>query len=603
MSQQKDQPNENGSDGRNEGRANGNGNPNSEKERKGFPIVAIGSSAGGLEALKELFSHVPDNTDIAFVVVTHQHPGHESVLPELLQRETNIPVKGIEDDTEVCPDHVYVLGPGKNVTIEHGRLRLSSADHRRGRDMPIDLFFRSLAGDMHERAIAVILSGTGTDGTLGIKEIKAHGGMIIIQDPSSAHYAGMPTSARNTGMVDFVVQSSAIPETLINYLKGPYLQPKERRSEEKSFPIEKLESILRFIRARTGHDFSSYKQSTIRRRIQRRMSVHGLKEPQEYLDFLHENRQEAQLLFSELLISVTSFFRDPEAFKVLKEEYLTELVRSRPDNYEFRVWIPGCATGEEAYSIAIILAEIKKTLKKSLSIRVFGTDLDDKAIQRARQGAYPASITVDVSPERLEQYFTREGDDAYAVRKDIRDTLVFAPQNVLNDPPFLKLDLLVCRNLLIYLQQDQQKLLLPTFHYALNPGGLLFLGSSESVGGQSEIFETLDTRWKIYRRKEVPTEMPHLPAKPGRHEAEARAEKEQPTMPRPPRTNRLIERLLLNRFAPVSIIIDRQATIVYIHGRTGTFLEPEQQNPRNNILDMAREGLRLPLSAAFHQAQ
>ncbi|MBD3345553.1 MAG: PAS domain-containing protein [Chitinivibrionales bacterium] len=574
----------------------------SSTQRESFPVVGLGSSAGGLEALQIFFSHMPVDSGMAFVVVTHQHPGHESVLPELLRRETDMPAHEITDGMSIEPDQVYVLGPGSHVTIDRGVLHLMERGHAGGHDAPIDIFFRSLAHDMHERAIAIVLSGTGSDGTLGIKEVKAQGGMIVVQEPSAAKYGGMPTSARDTGVVDFIEPPEKMPECMQNYANGPYLQPRTPQEDDR-FTDKDLEAILRFIRSRIGHDFSSYKRSTIHRRIERRMSVHGLEKAQDYLDFLHENRQETQMLFSELLISVTSFFRDPEAFKLLQEKYLTELVVSRPDNHEFRVWVPGCATGEEVYSIAIILSDIKQKSRKPITFSVFGTDLDERAIQRARRGVYPESISVDVSPERLERYFSREGEDMYSVRKSIRDMLVFAPHNVLSDPPFLKIDLLVCRNLLIYLQQDLQKLLLPTFHYALAPGGILFLGSSESVGPHTDLFESLDTRWKIYRRKDVPTELPRLPAQPGKHEAEAQAEREQPGPPRQLQTNRRIERLLLSRFAPVSIVADRNGTIVYIHGRTGFYLEPEEQNPQNNIIEMAREGLRLPLSAAIHHVQ
>lgn len=577
---------------------------NENQNRNGFPIVGIGSSAGGLEALQELFSHMPADTGMAFVVVSHQHPGHESMLPDLLGRKTDMQVYQIENGVEVLPNHVYVLGAGVNAHLHNGMLHLREKDGRSSHDLPIDFFFRSLADDMHERAIAVVLSGTGSDGSLGIREIKARGGMVVAQEPRSARYGAMPAGAAATGVVDFVEEPRNIPGSILDYLKGPYLRIRDEEAEAERFDRKHLEAILRFLRSKVGHDFSSYKHSTIKRRIERRMSIHGIAEPREYLALLHEEPPEAQQLFSELLISVTGFFRDPEAFEILGGKFLPELIASRPDNHELRVWVPGCATGEEAYSVALTLLETKDNIHKPISVRVFGTDLDQGAINRARKGVYPASISVDVSEERLRKFFSPEGNDSYAVRKEIRDMLVFAPHNVLSDPPFMKLDLLVCRNLLIYLQPELQDRLIPTFHYALAPGGLLFLGSSESVGKHAELFDTSDTRWKIYRRKDGAGEVPYLPPRAARVEPRAHVDMPppQPSAAAQPATNRRIEHLLLKRFVPVSVVVDHRGTIVYIHGRSGAYLEPEQQNPRNNILEMARQGLRLPLSAALHQA-
>ncbi len=568
-----------------------------------FPVVGIGASAGGLEALQSFFHAMPSQSGIAFVVVTHQLPGHESLLPELLARETNMPFLQIEDGTTVKPDHVYVLGSGSNLIIRAGILQLVEVEKTRSLNLPIDIFFRSLAMDLHERAIGVILSGTGSDGTLGIKEIKAQGGIVIAQEPSSAKYQSMPENARNTDMVDFVVPPEKMPERLINFVNGTYLSgTTSGQNTTSDFLEEDFTEILKLLRKRVGHDFSSYKQSTIRRRIERRMGINDLKHPKEYLQYLHENRQEAQMLFSELLISVTRFFRDPEAFAVLHDKVLPDLIKSRLDNHDLRVWIPGCATGEEAFSIAIILNECISAMNKMVTVKIFGTDLDDQAILRARHGAYPSSIAIDIAPERLDRFFVREGEDSFIVRKDIRDTLVFAPQNVLSDPPFTKIDLLICRNVLIYLQSDLQQQLLPVFHFALNPGGILFLGSSESVGPTNELFEIVDAKWKIYRRREVPTELPHLPAKPSIIDRAIPPILETKNLLKQPQTNHLIERFLIKRFAPVSIVIDRQGFIIYIHGRSGIYLEPEQQQPRNDIMEMAREGLRLPLSSAIHQA-
>ncbi len=569
--------------------------------RETFPIVGIGASAGGLEALKELFRAVPEDTGIGFVVITHQHPGQESLLAELLEKETRMPVVRITKGMHVEPDHVYVLGPGAYVRIEAGMLHLMPRYDAAERHMPVDIFFRSLAHDMHERAVGVVLSGTGSDGAGGIREIKAQGGLTLAQEASSARYGGMPESAQTTGLVDFVESPADMPRKIVDYTAGSYVVAPEQAREE-NFSPDDINAILRFLRSRLGHDFKEYKPSTIHRRIQRRMSVHGIDKPVDYLSFLHENRQEAQMLFSELLISVTSFFRDPEAFAALRDTYLPPVIQQWPENHEFRVWDAGCATGEEAYSMAIVLDEIRRQYGKTVTIRVFATDLDAQAIEHARQGRYPASIAVDVSPERLQRYFVTEGADGYAVRKEIREMVVFAQQNMLSDPPFLHLHMVVCRNVLIYLQGHLQKLLLPLFHHALEEDGLLFLGSSESVGPESRLFDALDRRWKVFRRQNVPTQLPAMPMKvktaqePGREKPGAVPEG------RRPGGDRLIERMFLEQYVPVSIVFDHEGRISYIHGRTGAWFEPEQRQPHNNIFEMAREGLQFPLRTAAHQA-
>lgn len=569
-----------------------------------FPVVGIGSSAGGLGALKDLFSRMPTDGGMSFVVVTHQAPGHESILTDLLSRETEMPVENIRDGVIPRKNYVYILPPGRNVVVRDGVLRLTQSGTTKAGQMPVDAFFRSLAVDLRERAICVILSGTGTDGTLGLREIKAQGGLALVQDIESAGYGGMPSSAAGTHLADAVLPPAEMPGRLVSFAQGPYLRDKQRKTGEGGLSERDLTEVFRLVRSRTGHDFSQYKQSTVRRRIERRMTVHGFQKPRDYIDYLHENRHESRMLFSEMLISVTSFFRDREAWDALKRNALPELVQSRPDDHELRVWVPGCATGEEAYSAAIILAEISRELDKPLDIRVFATDLDEQAIEHARRGVYPASIASDVSRERLERFFNKEGEDAYTVRKEIRDMLVFAVQNVLSDPPFVKLDLLVCRNLLIYLGQELQNNLLPMFHYALRQKGLLFLGASESVGGNDNLFFAVDPRWKIYKRTDVPSRTPDL----SRHAQKADVDEERDdkekgdAQPRGKGLIRLIERVLMDRFVPTGIIVDSRGTVLYIHGRTGEYLEPEQQEPKNNVFEMAREGLRGPLTVAVRQA-
>ncbi len=575
--------------------------PRAERER-GFPIVGIGASAGGLEALDELFAQMPTDTGMAFVVITHQHPGHTSLLPELLAKITGIKVLAAADGMRVEPNHVYVSPPGGSLAILGGTLHRMEVEKKEAPHLPIDYFLRSLAADQSDRAICIILSGTGTDGTLGLKAIKGESGMVMVQQVQSAKYSGMPSSAVATGLADFVLPAEAMPKQLIAYARGPYLaQPP---IEEDSAPLpEPMQKIFVLLRSRTGHDFSCYKPNTIRRRIERRMNLHQIKGPGQYVQYLQENPHEIDILFKELLISVTNFFRDPEAFESLAKVALPALLEARPANHAFRVWVPGCASGEEVFSLAILLREAMETAQRHGEVQVFGTDLDSEAIEAARNGHYQEGISSDVSRPRLERNFTCN-DGTYRIRKEVREMTVFAVQNVIKDPPFTKLDLIACRNLLIYLNADLQRRLLPIFHYALKPGGLLFLGSSETIGGFGDLFEVVDKKWKIFRRKEtVPNAQPFLgfPTQPRLAEHEARV-----SLPSAPvkesNLNTQMDRLLLAQFAPASVVVSERGDVVYIHGRTGHFLEPATGRPRLNILDMAREGLQTHLASALRQA-
>ncbi len=570
----------------------------------GFPVVAVGASAGGLEAMEELFNHMPVDSGMAFVVVTHQHPGHTSLLPELLDKETDMPVTAAEDGTRLQPNHVYVGPSGGHLAILHGTLHRMEADKEESPRLPIDYFFRSLAEDQQEKAIGIVLSGTGTDGTLGLKAIKGASGMAMVQEPQSAKYAGMPSSAIATGLADYVLPPDAMSKHLVAYARGPYLQAAAVAAETPAVPEEPMQKIFVLLRSRTGNDFSAYKSTTLRRRIERRMNVHQISKPDQYVRYLQENPHEIDFLFKELLISVTNFFRDPEAWEALAGEPLEGLLRSRPEDYTFRAWVPGCATGEEAFSAAIVLRECMDRAKRHLDVQIFGTDLDAEAVDLARGGQFPDGIASDVSPERLKRYFVRD-EGAYRIRNEIREMTIFAPQNVIKDPPFTKLDMICCRNLLIYLNTDLQKKLLPIFHYALKPGGLLFLGPSETTGVFDDLFETVHKRWKIFRRKENPAAihaLPEIPAQPvsAREDETAAALAPPPIVAR--RLSHVIERLLLGRFAPPGVVVDSRGDIVYIHGRTGSYLEPATGQPRNNVLEMAREGLHIELASALREA-
>ena len=567
-----------------------------------FPIVGIGASAGGLEALEALFRAMPADTGMAFVVVSHLHPGYTSMLPELLGKNAKLPVVEAHDGVPVLPDHVYVGPPGGYLAILNGTLHRMETDPKQAPHLAIDYFLRSLAADQKEKAICIILSGTGTDGTLGLRAVKGELGMAMVQQVESAKYSGMPSSAIGTGLADFVLAPAAMPQQLVAYAKGPYvvIPPPEQETAETTEPFQK---IFVLIRSRTGNDFSGYKPSTIRRRIERRMNLHQIKDLLSYVRYLQNNPHEIDILFKELLISVTCFFRDPEAFDSLAKNALRELFRSRPENYTLRAWAPGCASGEEVYSLAMVFRECMHSLKRHFEVQIFGTDLDAAAIDTARNGQYPDGIAVDVSPERLEHNFLRDGS-AYRIRKDIREMTIFAVHNVIKDAPFTKLDLLSCRNLLIYLNADVQKRLLPIFHYALKPGGLLFLGPSETVGNFHDLFEIVDKRWRIYRRIEVAR--PVYPIvefsagswrdKPEERRAQAVGEPKEATI------GNTVEKLLLGRFAPASVVINDRGDALYFHGRTGAFLEPAAGKPRLNLLDMAREGLQLELSAALRHA-
>jgi two-component system, chemotaxis family, CheB/CheR fusion protein len=568
-----------------------------------FPVVGLGASAGGLEALEEFLKHMPPDSGMAFVVVTHQHPGHTSLLPELLRKDTAMPVTEVSDNLRVKPNTIYVARPEGYLALLNGRFQFMDPKEPFTVRLPIDYFFRSLAEDQHECAVGIILSGTASDGTLGVKAIKGAGGMTMVQEPDSAKYSGMPRSAVATGQVDYVLPVSQLPQALVAYAKGSYLARPGAGESDSLLPDPMLKTIV-LLRNRTGHDFSAYKPSTIRRRIERRMNLHQMESAQAYLRILQNNPHELDLLFKELLIGVTSFFRDPEVFKTLGKTALKELLESRPEDSVVRVWVPGCATGEEAYSLAILLREGAERMKKSFAFQVFGTDLDSRGVDVARAGIYPDGIAVDVSRERLARFFTKE-DGHYRLKKEIREMVIFAPQNVCKDPPFTKLDLISCRNLLIYLNGALQQRLLSLFHYALKPDGLLFLGPSESIGDLRGHFSVLDKKAKIFRRAgRISASHAQVEFHPGAIAiADPQAGLAETVVTAPePKMSAVFDKLLLGRFAPASVIVNEQGDISFIHGRTGAYLEPVAGRPRYNLLEMAREGLCLTLAAALRRA-
>ncbi len=574
----------------------------SRQESLLFPIVGIGASAGGLEALEQFLRQVPQGSGMAFVIVQHLDPTHTGIMPELLQRTTGMEVFQVRDRMRVKPNCVYVIPPNKDMSILHGVLHLFEPTAPRGLRLPIDFFFRSLAEDRQERSIGVILSGMGSDGTMGLRAIKGKAGVALVQEPASARFDSMPRSAIDAGLADLVAPAEDLPRLISEYLRHAlFIVKTDLPLEEKDQSA--LEKSLILLRAKTGHDFSMYKKSTVYRRIERRMSIHKIDRISSYVRYLQENSQEVELLFKELLIGVTSFFRDPAAWEQLQGEVIPALLAGRPVSGVIRAWSAGCSTGEEAYSLAIAFKEALEQVKPkvSLTLQIFATDLDQDAIDKARQGVYPANITADMSPERLRRFFIKE-ENGYRVGKDIREMVTFATQNVIMDPPFTKLDILICRNLLIYLTPELQKKLLPLFHYSLNPGGVLFLGSAETVGAFTDLFAPLNSKSRLFRRREsvLPAEPVAFPASfapalPG-------VPKELTMLKPAANLQSLADQLLLQHYSPPAVLVNDKGDILYISGRTGKYLEPAAGKANWNIFAMAREGLRFDLGSAFQKA-
>jgi len=571
-------------------------------EHHPFPIVGIGASAGGLEALELFLGHVPANSGLAYVIVQHLDPTHKGIMPELLQRATAMEVFQVRDRMRVKPNCVYVIPPNRDMSILHGVLHLFEPTAPRGLRLPIDFFLRSLAEDRKEQSIGVILSGMGSDGTMGLRAIKEKAGLVLVQEPASARFDSMPRSAIDAGLADLVAPAEDLPAKIGDYLRHVLVIAKaELPLEEKEQGA--LEKILILLRAKTGHDFSMYKRSTVYRRVERRMGIHQIDRIAAFARYLQENSQELELLFKELLIGVTSFFRDPAAWEQLQREALPPLLAARPAGGVLRAWSAGCSTGEEAYSLAIAFKETLEQVKprKDLKLQIFATDLDRDAIDKARQGLYPANIVADVSVERLRRFFIKE-ENGYRVGKEIREMVTFATQNLIMDPPFTKLDILICRNLLIYLTQDLQKKVLPLFHYSLNPDGILFLGSSESISTFTDLFGPLNTKSRLFRRRESVLRAEPL-AFPATFTTMAPGAHKELMMPKPAANlQSLADQLLLQYYSPPAVLTNDKGDILYISGRTGKYLEPAAGKANWNIFAMAREGLRFDLGNAFQKA-
>jgi len=569
-----------------------------------FPIVAIGASAGGLEAFDEFLRAMPPDSGLGFVLVQHLDPSHASLLVEILQRATRMPVVEATDKMPVLPDQVHVIPPNRDMVIVQGHLRLTLPVQARGARMPIDAFMRSLAEDRGERSVGILMSGTGTDGTLGLRAIAGAGGLCLVQDPATAQYDGMPDAAIKAGYATLVQTIDQMPQALQAAARGQPVGRGVPAGAGLSVSAPGLATVLELLRASTGHDFSLYKKSTIGRRIERRMAQHHIDDADAYARYARERPAELQALFRELLINVTSFFRDAEAFEVLRHKVLPALMASRSEGTPLRIWVAGCATGEEVYSVAMVVREWMDEAPFDLNVQLYGTDLDDDAIRVARAALYPANIAQDITPERLRRFFTKD-DGGYRVRKEIREMAVFAVQSIIKDPPFTRLDLLCCRNVLIYLEPELQHRLIPTFHYALQPGGMLFLSHSESVSGHSDLFETVDRKWRFYRA------MPSLASKRSvlgsslswlTDGAAAAASALATAHLNERNVADLAKRVLLQSFAPAAVVTDLLGNIVYVHGDTGPYLRPAPGHPSYNVVDMAREGLQLELREALRVA-
>ena len=582
------------------------------QQRDSFPIVGIGASAGGLEAFTAFLKALSPNPGMALIMVPHLDPSRESAFTQILARATSIPVLEAQNGMPVRPDHVYIIPPNCDLTIHSGVLKLSDREEPHTVNTAIDIFLRSLASDQGRNAIGVVLSGTASDGTLGLAAIKGEGGITFAQEPGSAKYDGMPTSAISAGYVDFILPPEGIAQELESIRQHPYVAGTlpEPGAEGKETVEAYMGQVFRLLRRATGVDFSEYKPPTIGRRIQRRMALNRVHKLSEYTAILHRDRGEVTALYKDLLINVTSFFRNSDAFEALKSKVYPAILKShkQPEN-PLRIWVPGCSTGEETYSLAISLMEFLGDEKTEIPVQIFGTDLSESAIQKARTGIYKESIATDVSPARLRRFFHKV-DTGYQISKTIRDLCIFSTQNVFSDPPFSRMDLISCRNVMIYLSQSLQKKVTPIFHYALNPTGFLIIGSAEGLlGAGSELFAMVDKKRKIYRKRMVSTPVtfgfavgapdtaPQTAGEP------APPNKQQAAIKAPIELQREADRLLLANYAPPAVVVNDQMEILQTRGRTSAFLELPHGKASLHLLKMAKPGLLFELQRAIEETR
>jgi two-component system, chemotaxis family, CheB/CheR fusion protein len=569
------------------------------------PVVGLGASAGGLEAFSLLLEHLPKQTGMAFALVQHLDPTRESHLSEILSRSTEMPVMEVKDGIHLEPDRVYVIPPNTSMSVSDGTLKLAARAEGRGRHLPIDHFFESLAAHRGNKAIGVVLSGNASDGTMGLKAIKAAGGITFAQDEASARFAGMPRSAIGAGFVDFVLTPEKIAAELARLGANPYVTTAKSENEEPQ-PADGLKKLFKLLRNMTGVDFANYRQTTIQRRIQRRLAIQRLEALEEYLRLIERNPEEVHALFRDILIHVTNFFREPETFVAFARLVLPELLKGRQGDDPIRIWVPGCSTGEEAYSLAMTLVEFLGDRPEGIPIQVFGTDVSDQVIEAARRGIFDTSIEADVSPERLRRFFTKS-DHGYQINKAIRDVCVFARQNVTKDPPFSKLDIISCRNVLIYFEPALQKKLIPVFHYALKPRGYLLLGSAETVGAV-DLFAVVDVKNKIFqKRANGGGTLPHLYLESD-FRAAPRELPEAGESTAPASWSRLdilkeADRLVTAKYCPPGVVINDELEIIQFRGEVAPFLNPSSGEASLNLFRMIRPAFATELRSAIAAAR
>src|SRR5271166_4435478 len=547
-----------------------------------FPVVGLGASAGGLDSFRRLLAALPAGTGMAFILIQHLDPTHVSMMVDLLAGHTPMKVQQAADGMPLEREHVYLIPPGAYLSIRGGALHLSEPRERHGARLPFDFFLRSLAEELGERAICVILSGTGGDGSLGLKAVKEQGGLVIAQDPDDAEYDGMPRSAIMTGAVDLVLPVAKIPEIIAKYGRQMVLNGGRKGPASDDHPPDRLAEIIDLLRTKTSHDFTLYKPGTLLRRIERRMALAAVGDSGRYLDMVRQDSGELELLAKDLLINVTSFFRDPKAFELLAKEVIPDLVRRQPSDRPLRIWVAGCSTGEETYSLAMLFLEEIAAAKRNIQLQVFASDVDEDAVALAREGRYPEAIAADVSPERLARFFIQE-EHSYRVMPELRGVVVFTVQDVLADPPFSRLDLISCRNLLIYLRPEAQEKVLLLFHFALREGGVLMLGGSETVGSLDNRFEPISKTQRIYRQigHRRPGEV-DFPIGPGGGARTLWPGRTHPAAVGGISARDLTQRLLLESYAPASVLINRKYECLYYSGPTDRYLQVAAGEPPAN---------------------
>jgi len=577
-----------------------------EEQNKPFSIVGMGGSAGAFPSFEKFFLQMPADSGLAFVVVMHLDPHYKSQLSGVIQQYTDMEVLEATDGLTILKNKVYIIPPNKDMGMLNGKLLLLSPSKPKGIRQPIDYFLQSMAEDQWNRAFAIIFSGMGSDGETGVRMIKEKLGLTMVQDPETAEYSSMPLASIGTNLVDYVLAPEEMPLKLIQYINHPVIA--EETSDKVRSAIQStnaIQKILMLLRSHTGNDFALYKKSTVTRRIDRRIAFHQLNDYSQYVQYLKENTQEIDVLFNELLIGVTKFFRDAEAFDSIKDNLL-ELVKQRKTTEPIRVWVTGCSTGEEAYSVAMLLVECLGTLKRTNlpRIQIYATDLDADALDHARAGVYNGNIVADVSPERMERFFVKK-DQQFAVKKELREMIVFAQHSLIKDAPFIKLDLLCCRNMLIYFTAELQRKIIPLFYYAINPGGTMFMGPAETIGGFTDMFSPIDPKWKLFKRKEGNVQMSKVINFPFQNTQQPinitkLEEVERPEIQKP--IAEIFNNILTDKFTPASVLVNEKGDILYSNGKSGKYLELPNGIAQMNIYKMAKEELRYAIANSIHEA-